>query len=876
MTAQLARAWRVLPVLALTWTVAIMSALAVPALAEQPKNPTPQDPLILENGHVDAFNVGVLDDGTLALDLKEDVTGSHVHQDPANVHLHVSDKALMDVPVGMPGEGSGRYVLPQTQNHEILWPGWDTLETQGKGFEDQIDLVFDAVEGPGAVHLFGTSGFGEAQPLLKGGVTELTSGSVREQTFPAHTHANWVFEKPGVYTMTVKAVGTKDGKAVESKPATYTWTVGDANRDWRPEAPKVPAPTKPEDEKQKPSEPEPTKPEDEKQKPSEPEPTKPEDEKQKPSEPGPTKPAPEKQKPSKRAPTKPEQQERLILEQGHVDAFNVTAKSGQLAVDLKEDVTGSHVRHDPATVELHVNDRAISDIPAGWPGEGSGRYVLPQTQNHEILWPGWDTLGTQGGGVDEHIDIVFEDVKGPGAVHLFGTSGLGQSEPLLKGGATELTAGAVREQTFPAHTHANWVFEKPGVYTMTVKAVGTKGGAKVESKPVTYTWTVGDSFRGKAAEGTQGSEGGGSGNTPATGDSGGSGDSKGEGGEATGGGTGNGGSTGGGFPGGGTGGTTPVCNPTEVTRPATDDEVKAAKSGAKMKSSASQQKVSGSFTVPANSHVHPNWVFTAPGAYTVRIRQTATLKSGEKVSGETQVRFNVGSSDGVTDGHFDLGTQIADGKLQPSLKDDRNAPPKWVDPSSVTFALGDAAKSSAPEGIEFLTEPGKDVWMVPSAQVPGVPWVGANTMHPSVIEQTEGTVTWSLVGVDGPGSVAVFTSGNFGQVVGEKWFSSTSSAPAAKEPKKADGSGIDESLTEEKAAVGQVFLVDGKPMVKEVVGRTPSGEECALPDGSGKLARTGATVAPLAGGAVALLALGGAGIALARRRRAAQSEVVGE
>ncbi|MDU0938446.1 MAG: choice-of-anchor M domain-containing protein, partial [Dermabacter sp.] len=114
---------------------------------------------------------------------------------------------------------------------------------------------------------------------------------------------------------------------------------------------------------------------------------------------------------------------RLVIESGHVDAFNVTAKGDALKLDLKEDVTGSHKTHAAEDVELHVKSAALTNVPKGWPGEGKG-YHLPLTQNHDLLWPGWDTLGVKGTGFDESIKLKFDKVEGPGAIHLFGQGSL--------------------------------------------------------------------------------------------------------------------------------------------------------------------------------------------------------------------------------------------------------------------------------------------------------------------------------------------------------------------------------------------------------------------------------------------------------------------
>ena len=53
----------------------------------------------------------------------------------------------------------------------------------------------------------------------------------------------------------------------------------------------------------------------------------------------------------------------------------------------------------------------------------------------------------------------------------------------------------------------------------------------------------------------------------------------------------------------------------------------------------------GSFQVPANTHQHSNWVFTAEGRYAVTIGWTARLKNGQQVSSESVLHFTVGNPD---------------------------------------------------------------------------------------------------------------------------------------------------------------------------------------------------------------------------------------
>ncbi|RKN08327.1 choice-of-anchor M domain-containing protein [Streptomyces radicis] len=190
----------------------------------------------------------------------------------------------------------------------------------------------------------------------------------------------------------------------------------------------------------------------------------------------------------------------LVLDHGHIDTFNVTVEDGELVLDLREDVTGSHVRHAPEDVILHVRPEAFADdIPADYPGSPSG-YLLPLTQDPDLIWPGWDTSGMAGSGhTDVSIDISAVD--GPGTVHIYSTNTFGGVVPLLEDGGHDLP-GTVREES-PAHTHAQWTFTEPGQYTLTVRATATDpgSGGSITSDAKTYIFAVGDAPGGLAPQG---------------------------------------------------------------------------------------------------------------------------------------------------------------------------------------------------------------------------------------------------------------------------------------------------------------------------------------------------------------------------------------
>lgn len=310
-------------------------------------------------------------------------------------------------------------------------------------------------------------------------------------------------------------------------------------------------------------------------------------------------------------------------------------------------------------------------------------------------------------------------------------------------------------------------------------------------------------------------------------------------------------------------------------------EVPAPKAGTSKVTSTST-RVGGSYTINRNTHVHPNWIFTAPGTYHVHITQTATIKNGQKITAPTNLTFKVGGAGNANSGHFDIGAIVENGKIIARVKDDRNQPASWVSPSSLVFGLGSASQATAPAGIEFIAHSGQKVWMIGQTQVSGVPWVGANTMHESLLSQTTGTVTWTLNSVSGPGALGVFTSGTFGKIVGTVWFGGAQTSTRTVE---------NQSTPDALAKANGLVYKDGKFYQPKLVFKTADGKPCtpnqkdkseaeaqfnktfakSLNQNSGgtsgsNLATTGSDT--LAGGVLSgLLLIVGGGLALAIRAR---------
>ncbi|MGJ9487373.1 choice-of-anchor M domain-containing protein [Actinotignum sp. GS-2025b] len=496
-----------------------------------------------------------------------------------------------------------------------------------------------------------------------------------------------------------------------------------------------------------------------------------------------------------------------VLTSGHMDLFNIAADTdGTISLNLKEDATGTGVERAPEETVVGVVEKTFTTKSAAVPQLGTPGFLLDQVQQAGIVWPGWDSgAARQLGGTA--VRFVVEQLEGPGKVFLWETN-FATLNPILRDAAGvpsfQMAPGSVIAQPEPAHQHANWLFSAPGTYRMTVRAEVDTPGGTLTAPARTYTWAVGDA----AIAAAQGHDNGGSGSGSGSGNDGAAGapgDSSTPGGGSSAPGAGNGGSgaapsgtpTGGvnGANGGnsanganGAGGANGAPAPGGGATQAPSGQAPAAQAPQSPAGQAAQAPAapvciptpvertasggaSGSHTIPANTHVHPNWVFTQPGTYTVGLALNATAKDGTRLSTTTTLTFNVGGNGTANSGHYDLGAVVDGGQLRAAVKDDNSG--QWLDPASLSFGLGEAAATTAPAGIDFVAGAGERIYMISSSQVSGVPWLGANTQHPSFREATTGELTLSVTSVSGPGKMAVFESGTFGQLVGQQWFGSS-------------------------------------------------------------------------------------------------------
>ncbi|WP_051798111.1 choice-of-anchor M domain-containing protein [Catenuloplanes japonicus] len=190
--------------------VALTAAVAGSLLA----TPAQAAPITLSAGHVDVLDVDYAG-GVVTLDLRDGTGSTPVDRNPADVILDVPAAARTTVPSGtawsfLGTAGSTVWVLPQSQNANLLFAGWDTTGATGA---PALTFRLTAVSGPGRFSVYTTGSFGTPTKLFDSGDGLPDSLAVPVGT---HAHANWAFSAAGTYAVTFDVNGVA---------ATYTFQV---------------------------------------------------------------------------------------------------------------------------------------------------------------------------------------------------------------------------------------------------------------------------------------------------------------------------------------------------------------------------------------------------------------------------------------------------------------------------------------------------------------------------------------------------------------------------------------------------------------------------------------------------------------------------
>jgi putative ABC transporter-associated repeat protein len=217
------------------------SVLLAPATAlAQPPSDGPDQ--TIDSGQAVATDQKALTAGHV--DIGPKFTGGEwtlmVHDDSADPsvwrHLdktvfQISDRAMLPVPddpayafIGTPGKQV--YVVPQVQNPDVPWVGWNTQDPEVMETIDAgVTLALSGVDGPGELFVYLQAGnFGDADVLWDSTKNDAQDIWVDVNT---HTHANWVFTEPGVYLVQIEATADLVDGSTVTDTQTLRFAIGD-------------------------------------------------------------------------------------------------------------------------------------------------------------------------------------------------------------------------------------------------------------------------------------------------------------------------------------------------------------------------------------------------------------------------------------------------------------------------------------------------------------------------------------------------------------------------------------------------------------------------------------------------------------------------
>lgn len=364
----------------------------------------------------------------------------------------------------------------------MVWPGIsteDAYQDTKKNYTFTFTPVKAPKDGEWLAYLADQTGLDQRLAGSDGTHSYTTEG-------PDHMHLNWAFNKPGTYEVGV-TVAEKDGKT--AKKAILRFKV--ASEDSSSATP----PTKGNDNASEGGSNDSTDGTTENDAGSS-------------ADNGTESTAPSKERnpeTTEPAPSATPSQKREITK-GHID-FGPKVVDNKLGFYVNEDD-----RHNvPEDVALRVHDTQrvpVADSLAktlsftGMVKTGSTIYHLPLQQDHNAVWPGWDTIKVGQDYRDAAIEVRPKSAPTDGKWWAGHTASLNTPERTLADSNGTHTIKGVEDGPF--HVHAHWIFTEPGRYEMDMRAVNHNGDKLTDWHTVTFL--VGDSTtqpggKGAAEEG---------------------------------------------------------------------------------------------------------------------------------------------------------------------------------------------------------------------------------------------------------------------------------------------------------------------------------------------------------------------------------------
>lgn len=457
-----------------------------------------------------------------------------------------------------------------------------------------------------------------------------------------------------------------------------------------------------------------------------------------------------------------------VVTAGHVD-LAVRVVDGRLASAVKDDTGPTTVLRDPAATVLQVRPGAAATVPGaaayGFLGEaGDAVWMLPETQQEGLLWPGWSSELVPAGALDGDVRWTLADLAGPGELALFQTSAFGQPTVLMAS-RDGLTAADTVVIGPHVHAHGTWAFSAEGVYCAAFTRTATRADGRALDERFVVTFAVGRTDVLGVDPGACFADDGAPDDVDTTPhpvdaltpeDGGGVQVLDGDAGVLAG---------------------QLVTVQVGADRAGTwvsvwFDDARWLGWGRVGASGAVQVRVPTSATPGAHALVVEDRDGALVGwdSLGVRVPDGTTPGDGDDGGGGEEPpapgiwdvphgTVNTAGATVLSDGHVDVASVLTDGRLDTRVKDStRSTLPVWRDPARTVLQLRPSSRATVPAaGFGFLGAAGSAVYQVTQNQQPGLLWPGWST-EAVPADATRTGVAWALTDASGPGDFVLYRS----------------------------------------------------------------------------------------------------------------------
>ncbi|HEY0189161.1 MAG TPA: TIGR03773 family transporter-associated surface protein [Cellulomonas sp.] len=421
---------------------------------------------ILNDGHVDIASQ--LDGDTLVTTVK-DTTTSNVatYRDTDDVVLQLLPGTQTSVPASstyafLGDAGDEVWVVAQTQQEGLLWPGWSTEEIATEATQTGVTWSLDGMSGPGEFALY-TTGLATVDVLYstRDGITSADSFEIAQN---AHVHGSWAFSAQGTYCLAFTRSTTLASGADVSDEFVLAVAVGEVDvRSVDPSACAVSTDDPDGDGSVDPDDPSTDDGSDDGS-----------------QQGGGSDGGSGAGQVCTSATT--------VVSSGHLD-YSAQLVDGRLQSLVGDGSSGTTVYREPSQTVLWLAADSKVTLPAGFEqvgAAGASVYLVPQTQDADLIWLGWSTERLSSADVSGAVTWDLTQVEGPGDVTVFLQGDFGGVQRVVFDGTGSTTVST------GVHAHANWAFTEQGVYRLHMTQTVTLLDGSTSSDSEVLTIVVGD------------------------------------------------------------------------------------------------------------------------------------------------------------------------------------------------------------------------------------------------------------------------------------------------------------------------------------------------------------------------------------------------